>query len=91
MPQGPLKRKSVWDKRTDSALTAGECPSILAAVMGIARQAGEMSSSAWGQAAGGRRPEGAFGTTLSWHGKDSRRKCRAEKNEARVRTLSFHL
>ena len=74
-----------------NALTAGKCPFILAPVMGITRQAGKMSSGAWGQAAGGRRPEGAFCTTLSLHGKGCKRKCRPKSNQSSAPTLSFHL
>lgn len=91
MPRGPLKRKSACDRKSDSALTAGERPFIIAAVMGITRQVGEMSSSAWGQAARGRRAEGTFCTTMSLREQDWRHKCRPERNDARVRTLSFYL
>jgi hypothetical protein len=74
-----------------NALTAGECPFILAPVMGITRQAGKMSSGAWCQAAGGHRAEGASCATLSLHAQGCMRKCRPKSNQSLAPTLSFHL
>jgi hypothetical protein len=105
MPQAPLKRKAVRDPRliasdasdasdsawADNALTAGECPFILAPVMGVTRQAGETSSGAWGQAEGGRRPEGAFCATMALHGQGCMHKCLPKSNQSQAPTLSFHL
>ena len=84
------KAQGVCDRKVDSALTVGKCLSMLAAVMGITRQAGEITRGAWGEAKREHRPEGAFCTTSSSRVRGSGRKGRPSRNQGPVPTLSFH-